>query len=332
MDRLVRRLRASAPEASEALRIVAYFDVLISRNAGFDSLLRGAAMLSGTVAGATFRGRTMRRDPGGEPLSDAPDLHFSSERTGDTWRVWLEREGEAEPGDEVILERVALGFELLESQRLPTRSLEVALDAAHPRSERLAALARHHVDVTKPLRVLATPPEQPSPTGASAIIPTRYGLVRATLNTTDRVQHHGRVGIGSWERPDDAPASWNAAVIALHLTGDESATVLDATELGAMLQLVQAYDPRDPHPDVRTLATLDDQSQEVLLALVESESVRSAAARLGMHHSTVQARHEALTRTLGYDPRSNLGRMRYIAAALLLRFTDPIPTSNRAEE
>ncbi|MBH5131854.1 hypothetical protein RVN83_29815 [Streptomyces sp. PU10] len=43
-----------------------------------------------------------------------------------------------------------------------------------------------------------------------------------------------------------------------------------------------------------------------------------------MHHSTVQARHEALTQTLGYDPRTNVGQMRYIAAALLLRLTDPI--------
>ncbi|GGQ88487.1 hypothetical protein [Kitasatospora griseola] len=44
-----------------------------------------------------------------------------------------------------------------------------------------------------------------------------------------------------------------------------------------------------------------------------------------MHHSTVQARHEALTDTLGHDPRSTTGRMRYVAAAPLLRLTGPVP-------
>jgi hypothetical protein len=42
-----------------------------------------------------------------------------------------------------------------------------------------------------------------------------------------------------------------------------------------------------------------------------------------MHHSSIQARHDALTRNLGYDPRTPLGNTRYIAAALLLRLADP---------
>ncbi|GAA4991392.1 helix-turn-helix domain-containing protein [Streptomyces hyderabadensis] len=96
-----------------------------------------------------------------------------------------------------------------------------------------------------------------------------------------------------------------------------------------MLLLAQTYDPEHPHEDVRTLARLDRRSADVLRTLVEADSVRSAAAELGMHHSTVQARHEALTHTLGYDPRSNVGRMRYIAAALLLRLTDPVTAAAR---
>jgi DNA-binding PucR family transcriptional regulator len=47
--------------------------------------------------------------------------------------------------------------------------------------------------------------------------------------------------------------------------------------------------------------------------------VRAAASALGLHHSTLQARLESLTRQLGYDPRSPLGRSRYEAARLLSR-------------
>lgn len=118
--------------------------------------------------------------------------------------------------------------------------------------------------------------------------------------------------------------------MALRLT-DASTPAVDAADLGAMLLLAQTYDPEHPHEDVRALARLDRRSADVLRTLVEADSVRSAAAELGMHHSTVQARHEALTHTLGYDPRSNVGRMRYIAAALLLRLTDPVPPDTPRE-
>lgn len=47
--------------------------------------------------------------------------------------------------------------------------------------------------------------------------------------------------------------------------------------------------------------------------------MRAAATALGMHHSTLQARHDALTTELGYDPRSLAGRARFQLARLLLR-------------
>ncbi|MFV0434855.1 MAG: hypothetical protein ACK5LO_12835 [Leucobacter sp.] len=99
MHQLVRRLDASDPEASEALRIVTYFDVLILRDAGIDSLLRGAAMLSGAVVGAEFRGRTSRRDSNGRSVDDGSARRRVCELAGETWRVWLERDGSAQPGD-----------------------------------------------------------------------------------------------------------------------------------------------------------------------------------------------------------------------------------------
>lgn len=333
MHQLVRRLGDSAPEASEALKVVAYFDVLISRDAGLDSLLRGAAMLAGTAVGAEFRGRTTRRGPDGgqpstSPLDEAASEARVCERSGESWRVWLEREGGPQPNDEVIAERLAFGVALLARRRGGERGIELALDVSRPASERLAVLAQYRIDAGSQVRLVATFPDSPSPAGPSAIVPTRFGLLRATLAQGGVLGYSHRIGLGIATRADEAPASWDAAVVALQLTDDASVSSFDASELGSMLQLVLSYDPRHPHADVLALAALDDRSREVLLALVEAESLRSAATALGMHHSTVQGRHESLTKALGYDPRSTIGRMRYIAAGLLYRFTDSGPSSS----
>ncbi|MEC3891093.1 hypothetical protein [Nocardiopsis sp. LDBS1602] len=326
MHQLVGRLNSLDPQASETLRIVSYFDVLIARNAGLDGLLRGAAVLSGTVAGAEIRGRVNRRDPDGHAPAEAADVRLRSSRRSDgDWTVWLERDGEPGPDDEMIVERLALGVELIEARRRPEHGLDAIIDAARPITERVSLLAERRIDPATPVRILAVPADAPEVEGApSAIVPTRYGLLRAVLDLYGKVTPPEPVGLGIRVRADRAPESWEAAVVALRLT-EASVPVVDAADLGAMLLLAQAYDPRNPHEDVRALAGLDRRAAEILLALVEADSLRSAATTLGMHHSTVQARHEALTHALGYDPRGHVGKMRYIAAALLLRLTEPLP-------
>lgn len=119
-------------------------------------------------------------------------------------------------------------------------------------------------------------------------------------------------------RADQLPRSWESALIALRLT-DESEPVVDAAELGILLSLALAFDPAAPPEDVVALARLDERSRGALAALIEADSVRAAATAWGVHHSTMQARYESLTRELGVDPRSPLGRARLIAAELLLR-------------
>ncbi|MFF8772198.1 hypothetical protein [Kitasatospora sp. NPDC015120] len=237
--------------------------------------------------------------------------------------MWLERDGEPRPDDDMIAERLALGVYLLEARRHPDSGLDAIVDPHRSTAERAAALAKHRIDPQTRVRVLATPADAPDTGDPSGIVPTRYGLLKATLDRHGTLTPPQPAGIGTWTRADQAPESWDAAVIALRLTDPTTPTV-DATDLGAMLLLAQAHDPDNPHQDVRTLATLDQRSADILRTLVEADSIRSAAATLGMHHSTVQARHEALTTTLGYDPRTTTGRMRYIAAALLLRLTDPL--------
>jgi DNA-binding NarL/FixJ family response regulator len=338
MQRLVGHPRSVDPEASESLRIVAYFDVLIKRGVGVDGLLRGAAVLSGVVAGAEVRTRVSRRGPEGGAPADAPGARRSSQRSGESWSVWLEREDGALPDDEMIVERLALGVELLEARRRPAGGLETVIDAECPLAERTKVLARLHLNAAAPVRIIATRADSAEFGASSAIVPTPHGILRATLDTDNpraplvpggAASPAGRAGLGTRVRADRAPESWEAAVVALRLA-DDADPVVDASDLGGLLLIARGYDPRSPHEDVEALARLDPRAAHVLRVLVEAESMRSAAAALGTHHSTVQARHEALTRTLGYDPRTPLGKIRYVTAELLLRLTDPayLPSSS----
>lgn len=328
MQELVGRLTALDPEASETLKVVAYFDALVASGVGLDGLLRAAAVLSGVAAGAERRGRVTRVDSTGRRLDAIGDVERHPERVGTGTAVWLERTGSLHANDEMVVERLALAVELLETHRGPVSSLDVVVDAGRSADERREALTRLGIDVAARIRLVATGVGDAAPGTPTTVVPTRNGMLRATVDSSGRVSPADRTGLGVWVRADHAPDSWQSAVIAYRLT-DATDRIVDATDLGAMLILAHSYDPEAPHDDVTTLAGLDALQSTVLRALVEADSIRSAAARLGMHHSSVQARHDALTRDLGYDPRTPIGRMRYVAAALLLRLSDDSTAPDR---
>ncbi|MFE3151840.1 hypothetical protein ACFXJ6_35190 [Streptomyces sp. NPDC059218] len=328
MQELVGRLTALDPEASETLKVIAYFDALVTGGAGPDALLRGAAVLSGVVAGADRRGRISRRGPDGR-IPRTEQLPRSPERACSVGAVWLERVGPHHANDEMIVERLALSLDLIEARRNPVSDLEIVIDPVRTLTERTTALAKLRVEPGSRIRIGATRPDTPNATAPSAVVPTKYGILRATLFRTAEQPPVKPAGLGQWVRADQAPDSWEGAVIALRLT-DSKNPVVDATDLGALLMLARVHDPQAPHDDVRTLARLDTRSAQVLQVLVESDSIRAAAAQLGMHHSTLQARHEALSRELGYDPRTAQGKVRYAAAEFLLRLTDPHDTGRPA--
>jgi hypothetical protein len=351
MQELVGRLTALDREAGESLKVVAYFDVLVAGGVGLEALLRGAAVLSGAVAGAFDGRRTHRVGPGGDRLtgsaatgSAATDGASGSAglqphwptRTISAGRVWLERDGcSPHANDQMVVERLALAIDLVGAARpgLPGSALETALDAARDVEERRVALSRLRLDPARELRVAAHPvahsgarsPAGPVAHGAedaeatlSAVVATPHGLVRAVVLRQDATAT-GPAGVGVPCRADELPESFRTAVLALRLLPGRDA-VVDAASLGIVLAAVSALEPvAAQQPDVVALTRLDARAREVLDELTRAESVRAAAAALGMHHSTLQARHEALTNELGYDPRSLDGRARYRLAQLLLR-------------
>jgi hypothetical protein len=98
------------------------------------------------------------------------------------------------------------------------------------------------------------------------------------------------------------------------------ATDSGATQVGRTTTVMPTrYGMLQATLDVQVLQGLDKQTAETLRVLVEADSIRSAAAELAMHHSTLQVKHENLSAYLGYDPRTTAGRMRYIAAEMLRR-------------
>lgn len=329
MRDLIGSLTSLDPQTSEALKVVDYFDALTSRGVGLGGLLRAAAALAGTSAGAEVRGRTVVYSPDGKKKlteaavpgpndTDSGRAPSASLRGG---RVWLDREGEPHANDAMILRRLALAIEALESQHGRASTIEVIVDADRSLVERTTALAELGIDPADRIRIVLTRPDRSPMSRRSGVVPSPSGPLATSVHIGTNETIPAPAGVGTWTRADHAPESWRDATIAFRLIAEDTAPIVDAAELGPMLMLAVAYDPLQPHPDVLALGDLNQHSREILRALVDSDSLRAAAASLAMHHSTVQARYAHLCETLGYDPRSTAGRIRFISAEFLRRLS-----------
>lgn len=320
MQELVGRLTALDPEASEGLKVIAYFDALIAGSVNTEALTRGAAVLAGVPAGARTPEAVVRVDAAGRRL--IPDAaEWPAHMVAGDGVVWLERDGAAHANDAIVLERFALAVTLARARRHPQSdsSVQILLDAERAEQERREAAARLGL-AGSDLRVLATAPSAHLPDRPSTLAVTTAGVLRATIVSGPASALPAEaIGLGRPGAALQLARSWTDAQLALAMT-DHRHPVVDLADLGILADAVVALaDTGDRHPDVTALAALDERAARVLDALVEGDSVRSAAQVLGMHHSTLQAKHETFTRELGYDPREPVGRARYELASLLLR-------------
>jgi len=94
MQELTGRLQALDPEASESLKVISYFDVLINGKVSVEALLRAAVTLTGCPCGySPVSGKPIRLCPNGERTAQA----FPAQQGGlaftmdDGGRIWLER-------------------------------------------------------------------------------------------------------------------------------------------------------------------------------------------------------------------------------------------------
>lgn len=326
MQELVGRLTAVDAEATETLKVIAYFDALIHGHATTEVLLRGAAILSGCAAGQTVGGKSMRVDASGV-RAVAPPGEWPSRSFEDGGVVWIERSGPAHANDEMILERLAIAVGIAHERTSPTaasrRALESLIDDQASAEARSDAAKRLHLDPHTRYRIIATTDAAPTTAAGrmpSVVVGTPHGAVRAVL--AEDASSRRRAGIGIRCTPPSMPESWASALVALRLSSSRD-PVVDAADLGALLPLAIAAEASAlGMPDVAALTDLvaTHPGAEVLLeAVTATDSLRAAGVETGLHHSTVQARAEQYSDALGFDIRSPRGRVRLSLALAMHR-------------
>ncbi|WP_460773248.1 hypothetical protein [Microbacterium sp. GXF7504] len=321
MQELAGRLTALDPEASESLRVITYFDALVAGGAGMESVARAAAVLSGVAAGVD-QDRPVRVGPDGvrSPEPGTPGRWPQTSASGGPV-VWIERDGRPHANDAMILERFALSAAIVAATGHLSHAgaLEALVDPERSAQQRARIADRLRLDARRGIRIVALPATAPEPTGGpTATVLTARGAVRILVLRAGEAVDTVPAGFVDVEI-EAAPQGWEEALIALRLAGPDDA--VDAAGYG-LLRLLWRDPHAADHPDVHALSALDDRALRILDALSETDSIRAASARLGMHHSSLQERHGHLRERLGYDPRDPLGRVRYRSARMLMRLSE----------
>lgn len=341
MQGLVWRLKALDPEASESLKVIAYFDALVDGHASAQVVLSGAAVLSGCPAGYATDGNTVRVDASGTktdvgaPAPGAPDGGWPGHAFGDGGRVWIERTGPAFANDEMILERVAIALGISFDRTSPVaasrRAVETLLDGAAPLDRRMDAVAMLHLDRQTSYRVVAVPVSTDM-AGPSAVIYTAVGPVRAAVlrfSTPEAMdaqnpQPGSTAGVGLATTPESLHRSWATALLALRLTSPRHPRQL-ADDLGSLLVFAEAANASSYEtPDLtalKRLLTSQPKALALLESIAETTSLRAVAEEIGLHHSSVQTRAAEYSTALGFDIRTAAGRVRLSLVLILWRLS-----------
>jgi hypothetical protein len=185
---LLRRVRLN-PQASESLKVLAYFDALVDGHANPEVLLRGAAVLSGCAAGVASGATCARVDRSGVRRGPAvvPSPGRWPEHTvAGGGRAWIERAGPAHANDAMILERLAIGLSIAVERMAPAtvawRAVDTVIDPAASLAHRLSAAVRLGVDAGHRLRVIAQPAREPVGDGRrNTVVVTPVGAIRAII-------------------------------------------------------------------------------------------------------------------------------------------------------
>ncbi|MFD4754801.1 helix-turn-helix domain-containing protein [Streptomyces sp. NPDC058426] len=358
MRELAGRLAALDPDAGEAVRVIAYFDRLTAERAGLEALVRGAAVLAGSPARLAdpVHGVRIRVEPDGRrvdgpartpvpPGADWPGVPVSP---GGPRVLWLEQSGEPGPVGAMVLERAATAVRAALDRtrgRAPAvpgppapdaASVEVLLDAdAPPRARELAARRLGLGPLTRALAradgtadVADATHERAAHDGAVREGAGREGAGREGAPYGAAFEGAPRTGIGPAVPPLDLPHSYAQARIALRFTAEGTAADpghrwVRAEELGGLSVLAAAVGPRTaPVPDVLALRRAHAAAPWALLtlhAVASHASLRTAAAALNVHHSTLQERLAHAERLLGWNVREPAGRLRLQLALALDR-------------
>jgi len=353
MRALLLRLSALDADAEGAVRVIAVFDQLVRRHAGLDTLVSATAQLAECPVGLSdASGRPVRRGPDGGRLGGGRPESAVTHPIEGGGHVWLERDGDPLPLDQIVLERFAAAAAIqrdLAMSTLPRLGdpalVELIVDPAAGAAERARALQLVGLRPDSPLRALAV--VGPDPMDALSGLPEGFAafghapvdggyavLIRGGTPTGSiRAPARTRIGIGPVERADEAWRSWRRARVAVRFADAAASTenvwlhgpVVDWDSLGGFAVLAEHVPGAEiaAVPDVQALDRLAAARSgpdviATLHAICVNDSIRHTATAMHLHHSSVVARLERAEDELGFSVRSPGGRTR-VALALTLR-------------
>ncbi|WP_282694934.1 helix-turn-helix domain-containing protein [Streptomyces sp. CC208A] len=353
METLALRLSGLDPYVDGAIRIVTFYDTLMRRRVDLPALVRASAGLAECVTGLRLHGtgRAVRVSPLGteatgpeHPASSALPVTLDEEEIGE---VWLERRTPAHQLDEVLLERLAIAVAAAVERYGPARTtmadpalVELAVGAATDDVARARALRLLGFAAGPPVHVVAVRTGLPLDRIGARVCPG--GLVKAATlgadglgallaTAVDPTAFPEDVRAGLTTTADTPSAAWHRARTALRFTTSR-APVLTYDSLGALALLADIPErTARANPDVAAIARLaasaadgePSETLETLDAYCATASVRRAADRLHLHHSTVSRRLDHLGRALSLDLTTPDGLTRARLALTLWRLLAP---------
>lgn len=329
MQELLGRITALDPSASLGIRVIACFDELMVGQVNLHGLLATAAALAGVPAGVDHAGRVTRVGPDGERLpADRAPHTAPREPIDDGTEVWIERVGDPELNDAIILERLALAVRVRLSG---TREGWVARDLPHlirtesSAEERRESASRLGLSPHGTYRIVSAPlfAQWESHVGwPSDVVPTTHGTLHVLVApATTTTVAASPCGIGVAAGVDDLPRSFQSALVALRLARPPQEKVICADQFGGLVDLLGDPATLAANPDVKAIDALLEYpwAGGTIEALLATTTARQAARTLGVHHSTVQTRLDTVRTTIGFDPLQGYGRTRLGIAYLSSR-------------
>jgi hypothetical protein len=329
MQELVARLSALDAEAGAALKVITYFDKLNEGRVGLETLVRGAAVLSGFPAGLSDPERHLNLrvlpDKSIVATRDAVDPEWLTISLLDEGAgiVWLETT-QARAIDELILERlvVCVRSVLDRTRRRVVKddaaALEVLLSPKVSDAVRLESARRLGWSPTSRVRALAVVPE--ADVKSAAEIGGVCAILEPAVPGTPADRPLGRIGVGRSMPVLQAWQSWEQARVALRFTSagtpeDPGPRTVRYSEVGATVAaLAGTFGPGSPVPEdvqrVERAAETTPWLLETLYHVVMHSSLRAASAAAHLHHSTLQDRVAQAELLLGWPICEPYGRFR----------------------
>ncbi|MDF0531780.1 helix-turn-helix domain-containing protein [Tsukamurella sp. 8F] len=339
MQGLMYRLAELDADSAGLVRVIDYFDTLVRHGGDVAAMLRAAAALADCTVGVDVSGfpgvKPARCDERGRwqpheerKPSTSADVVVSDHVVG---TVWIERRGPALPLDEMLVDRMALTTAIILAPRSAPTAADHTRDLLFPMDDvsALTACSALGLGPDSAVRVAATDQVRTkgiAPAGRSCAIAVD-GTVLIVVSADVDSKTSARVGL-SLSAPAAEIAGYvdNARFARAQATADNPVVLAD--ELGALCLIAPGRAvPREAVPDLARATELartphGAELVDTLRVYLASGTLRSAAERIHLHHSTVAHRLGRLSAALGFAVDTVQNRARATAMLMALAHID----------